>query len=115
MGIYDQPAVIDYILAATNSTKLHYVGFSQGTTSLMVMLSERPEYNDKIHFVSLMAPVGGVYYADSIYKLFTVAIPFFKVILSKWKSHKFFFDGFEKAHFNFSHSRSANFCQEMYS
>lgn len=80
MGVYDQPAVIDYILGSTNASKLFYIGFSQGTTSLLVMLSERPEYNDKIHAVSLMAPVGYIYYADSIYKLFTAVIPMLRVI-----------------------------------
>lgn len=81
MGVYDQPAVIDYVLAKTNSSKLHYCGYSQGTTSLLVLLSERPEYNDKIHAASLMAPVGWIYYADSIYKLFTVALPLLRVTI----------------------------------
>lgn len=80
MGKFDLPAVITYILANTNSSKLYYVGYSQGTTSLMVMLSEFPEYNNKIYAASLMAPVGGIYYADSIFKLFTLAIPILKVI-----------------------------------
>lgn len=57
MGIFDHPAVIDYILQQTNNSKLYYLGYSQGTTSLMVLLSERPEYNSKIHVASLMAPV----------------------------------------------------------
>lgn len=85
MGVYDQPAIIDYILAKTNTSKLYYIGYSQGTTSLLVMLSERPEYNDKIYAASLMAPVGYIYGADSIYKLFTVAIPILRVISSKQK------------------------------
>lgn len=54
MGIFDHPAVIDYVLKVTNNAKLYYIGHSQGTTSLMVLLSERPEYNDKIHAASLM-------------------------------------------------------------
>lgn len=29
MGLYDQPAVIDYILEKTMNTKLYYVGYSQ--------------------------------------------------------------------------------------
>lgn len=58
MGIYDNPAVIDYILKRTGFRKLHYIGYSQGATSLLVLLSEKPEYNDKIIMASLMAPVG---------------------------------------------------------
>lgn len=81
--MFDQPAVIDYILAKTNASKLYYVGFSQGTTSLLVMLSQRPEYNNKIYAASLMAPVGYIYYADSIYKLFTSVIPMLKVTIRK--------------------------------
>lgn len=54
MGIYDHPAVIDYILNETNQTKVFYVGHSQGTTSLMVLLSEKPEYNEKIHAATLL-------------------------------------------------------------
>lgn len=56
MGIYDNSAVIDYILRGTGNEKLYYVGHSQGTTTLMVLLSERPEYNEKIYAASLMAP-----------------------------------------------------------
>lgn len=81
MGIYDQPAVIDFVLATTNSSKLYYIGYSQGTTSLMVLLSEKPEYNEKIYAASLMAPVAGIYYADSIFKLFTAALPILRVII----------------------------------
>ncbi|XP_037051234.1 lipase 3-like [Bradysia coprophila] len=56
MGIYDHPAVIDYILYKTGHSKLYYLGHSQGTTNLLVLLSERPEYNQKIYAASLMAP-----------------------------------------------------------
>lgn len=82
MGVYDQPAIVDYILAKTNASKLYYIGYSQGTTSLLVMLSERPEYNDKIYAASLLAPVGYIHDADSIYKLITsFALPLLRVII----------------------------------
>lgn len=48
--------MIDYVLNQTNASKAFYVGHSQGTTSLLVMLSTRPEYNDKIIQAHLMAP-----------------------------------------------------------
>lgn len=57
IGMYDVPAFIDYVLDATNYTKLNYIGFSQGTTSFFVMTSMRPEYNDKILEANLLAPV----------------------------------------------------------
>lgn len=80
MGTYDQPAVIDYILEKTSQPKLYYIGYSQGTTSLLVLLSEKPEYNDKIYVASLMAPVGYMKNVDYIYKILSTIAPLFKVI-----------------------------------
>lgn len=57
IGYYDLPASIDYILEQTNHKKLHYIGYSQGTTSFLVMSSTRPEYNSKIIAANLLAPV----------------------------------------------------------
>lgn len=44
----------------TNQKKLTYIGFSQGTTSYLVLASMRPEYNDKFLDVHLLAPVSGL-------------------------------------------------------
>lgn len=58
IGIYDLPAMIDYVLTRNDDyKKLFYVGHSQGTTSFFVMGSIRPEYNDKIQLANLLAPV----------------------------------------------------------
>ena len=57
IGYYDLPALIDYILEITHQSSLHYIGYSQGTTSFYVMCSERPEYNDKIKSQVSMAPI----------------------------------------------------------
>ncbi|KAM3955559.1 lipase 3-like [Aphomia sociella] len=56
IGNLDLPAYIDYILELTGQSKLHYVGYSQGTTVFLVLTSLRPEYNDKIHSFHAMAP-----------------------------------------------------------
>lgn len=56
MGVYDLPAMIDYILMKTNQTKLAYVGHSQGATIAFVMLSELPQYNKKISIFHAMTP-----------------------------------------------------------
>lgn len=56
IGIYDLPASIDHILNETNHKKLQYIGFSQGTTSFLVLTSTHPEYNDKIIEANLLAP-----------------------------------------------------------
>ncbi|XP_055389231.1 lipase 3-like [Condylostylus longicornis] len=57
MGIYDLPAMIDFILKVTRFKSLHYVGHSQGTTTFFVMASTRPKYNSKITSMHALAPV----------------------------------------------------------
>lgn len=57
IGFYDLPASIDHVLAVTGQDKLLYVGHSQGTTALFVLLSEKPEYNEKIVKGVLYAPI----------------------------------------------------------
>ncbi|XP_055325866.1 lipase 3-like [Sitodiplosis mosellana] len=79
MGIYDHPAVIDYILKETGNEKLYFVGHSQGTTSIMVLLSEKPEYNAKIYAASLMAPVGYMNNSDWMLRSLTLARPFLEL------------------------------------
>ncbi|XP_023246197.1 lipase 3-like [Copidosoma floridanum] len=64
IGIYDLPAMIDYVLNTTNNKDLSYIGHSQGSTSFLVMLSERPEYNDKIRVMFSLAPVA---YCSNMY------------------------------------------------
>lgn len=57
IGLFDLPASIDYILDKTKRSHLHYVGHSQGTTTYLVFLSLRPEYNFKIKSGHLLAPI----------------------------------------------------------
>ncbi|KAL0110610.1 hypothetical protein PUN28_013890 [Cardiocondyla obscurior] len=56
LGIYDLPAMIDYILNTTGYEKIYYVGHSEGTTQFWVMASEKPEYNSKIILMIGLAP-----------------------------------------------------------
>ncbi|KAG5667103.1 hypothetical protein PVAND_015102 [Polypedilum vanderplanki] len=56
IGHLDVPAFIDFVLNATGAEKVFYIGHSQGCTSLMVLLSTRPNYNQKIIEAHLMAP-----------------------------------------------------------
>jgi len=60
LGIYDLSASIDYVLRVTGAKKLHYVGHSMGTTGMFVLLSEKPEYNDRIADFSALAPVTAI-------------------------------------------------------
>lgn len=57
IGVHDLPAMINFILTKTNEPSLHYIGHSQGTTVLFVLLSELPEYNAKLKSVHIMVPV----------------------------------------------------------
>lgn len=57
LGIYDIPAIIDYILDRTNWDKLHYIGHSQGTTQFWVAMSQKPNYNAKVKLMIGLAPV----------------------------------------------------------
>uniref|UniRef100_A0A6P4F3W5 Lipase n=1 Tax=Drosophila rhopaloa TaxID=1041015 RepID=A0A6P4F3W5_DRORH len=56
IGMEDLSAQIDYIVSTTNQSALHFVGHSQGCTTLMVLLSMKPEYNWKVKTANLMAP-----------------------------------------------------------
>ncbi|KAJ8952377.1 hypothetical protein NQ318_014468 [Aromia moschata] len=56
-GVYDNPAIIDYILNATENEKVSYIGHSEGTTQFFIMGSMRPEYNDKINVMAALAPI----------------------------------------------------------
>lgn len=58
IGHYDVPAMIDLVLNKTGSPKTFYVGHSQGTTSFLVFMSTRPQYNEKIIQSHLFAPAG---------------------------------------------------------
>lgn len=56
IGKIDVPTTIDYILKITKHSSLFYVGYSQGTTVIMIALTSLPEYNSKIKTVILLAP-----------------------------------------------------------
>lgn len=55
--MYDIPAAIDYVLTKTNTSQLHYIGYSMGTTLFFIFASERPEYQHKIRSQISLAPV----------------------------------------------------------
>ncbi|XP_015114439.1 lipase 3 [Diachasma alloeum] len=56
MGIYDLPAMIDYVVSNTNK-KAIYIGHSMGTTGSYVMAAERPDMQDKLKLIISFAPV----------------------------------------------------------
>lgn len=65
MGKYDLTAAVDFIHSATHRKKMHYVGFSEGTTTFLVMASTRPEYNKYFYNAVLVAPVADMSHMKS--------------------------------------------------
>lgn len=57
MGTKDTPAVIDYILKKTGSSKVSYIGHSEGTTQVMAGAALKPNfYKNKINLAIFLAP-----------------------------------------------------------
>ncbi|XP_069358092.1 lipase 3-like [Maniola hyperantus] len=78
IGLYDLPAMIDYVLSTTANEKLYYIGHSQGTTAFFAMLALKPEYNFKVNMMFALAPIAWISNAKSpIFKLFTPAYEIF--------------------------------------
>jgi len=85
IGIYDFPAVVDFILNKTGRAKLDIVGYSLGATIALVGLSEKPSYNSKIDKLVLMAPttrmmsygfpVSALYRGSLLFKVTIKTIP----------------------------------------
>jgi lysosomal acid lipase/cholesteryl ester hydrolase len=66
--MYDLPAMVDYVLRVTGNLDLHFVGHSMGATIAIVMLSELPQYNDKLKITILLAPVVKLEHTTSIFR-----------------------------------------------
>lgn len=56
IGLYDVSAMLNFMLDHTKESKTFYVGHSQGTCSLLALLSSLPHYNEKIIQAHLMTP-----------------------------------------------------------
>ncbi len=56
MGTIDLPLWIDYVLNVTRYPDLYYAGFSMGCTYFFVMMSEKPEYNEKVRKMFALGP-----------------------------------------------------------
>ncbi|XP_069680361.1 lipase 3-like [Periplaneta americana] len=72
MGVFDLPAVLDYVLAATRQPRLYYIGHSMGTTMFYILLSERPQYNDKVRAMISLSPVAFLSHITTPLREFTV-------------------------------------------
>ena len=64
----DYPASIDYILNVTQQKDLYYIGYSMGTSHYFMLLSEKPQYNEKIKAGIMIGPA--IYLDNPIFKHF---------------------------------------------
>ncbi|KAI5738221.1 hypothetical protein M8J77_004316 [Diaphorina citri] len=90
-GLYDVPAMIDYILSVTRRPTLSYIGHSMGTTMFYVMASMRPEYNRKINLQISLAPVAYVSRMKSyplVFKHFADNIKYITKVLRKNRKYE---------------------------
>ncbi|XP_063977173.1 lipase 3-like isoform X1 [Diachasmimorpha longicaudata] len=56
-ALRDLPAMFDYIIATTGQPQLSYIGHSLGSTLILILLADKPEYNSKLTVVIHFAPV----------------------------------------------------------
>eukprot|EP00184_Porphyridium_aerugineum_P002654 CAMPEP_0184693386 /NCGR_PEP_ID=MMETSP0313-20130426/1624_1 /TAXON_ID=2792 /ORGANISM="Porphyridium aerugineum, Strain SAG 1380-2" /LENGTH=485 /DNA_ID=CAMNT_0027151455 /DNA_START=64 /DNA_END=1521 /DNA_ORIENTATION=+ len=56
MARFDLPAIISYIIQATNTTKVHYIGFSQGSAIGFAAFSTNVELSSQIAIFIALAP-----------------------------------------------------------
>lgn len=89
IGIYDLPSNIDYILAQTNHTKLHYVGYSQGCNTFFAMASVLPEYNNKIILNTAIAPSSQIRLSPVIRRVSEVLYKLLKSVVDNFGVHYF--------------------------
>ncbi len=75
IGLYDVSTTIDFMLEKTQAKSLKYIGFSQGTLAAFILLSMKPEYNDKIDQLHLISP--GIYMERRSSKLVDSQIGFY--------------------------------------
>lgn len=108
IGSFDMPAMIDFILDKTQHKQLTCVGHSQGGSVIAVLLSERPEYNEKLSSVHLIAGAIFLKYYNQALEPFLKNLNEIKVrsyfILTRWTDSQFqmlengFFGSIEEQH-----------------
>ncbi|XP_015782068.1 lipase 1 isoform X2 [Tetranychus urticae] len=56
MATIDLPTIIDYVLDETKKETVGYIGVSRGGTTMFALLSDKPEYADKVKPFIALAP-----------------------------------------------------------
>ncbi|XP_042314396.1 lipase member M-like [Sceloporus undulatus] len=65
MGIYDLPAIVNFILQKTGQEKIYYAGHAQGSTIAFIGFSMVPELAEKIKIFFALGPAYTLHYAVS--------------------------------------------------
>ncbi|XP_077553276.1 lysosomal acid lipase/cholesteryl ester hydrolase-like [Haemaphysalis longicornis] len=60
IGSYDLAAAVDHIINVTGFSRIGLLSYSLGFTSSLVLLSMRPEYNDKVNILVGYGAVGNI-------------------------------------------------------
>ncbi|KAF6202092.1 hypothetical protein GE061_004489 [Apolygus lucorum] len=108
IGLFDLAATIDHILESTKSDSLLYVGHSMATAALMVLCSQRPEYNRKIRGAVLLAPVA--------YSMGQSKLPFITLVVNQasffanimYKAHTYEFLPFDETRIKLTYTLCAS-------
>ncbi|KAG6457964.1 lipase 3-like [Manduca sexta] len=70
IGLYDLSAVIDYVVGVSSkNTEIHFIGHALGATSLLVLLSVAPKYNDILKSATFLAPLVYMYHVEGPLKI----------------------------------------------
>lgn len=81
IGLFDVSAMLDFVLDYTKEEKSFYIGHSQGTCSLLALLSSLPNYNNKIIQAYLITP--SVFMRHSSSRLLTIPAKRYEMIMVK--------------------------------
>ncbi|XP_058462269.1 lipase 1-like [Malaya genurostris] len=82
IGIYDLATTVDVALNISARQQIHVIGFSEGSTAALVLLSERPEYNGRVASLNLMAPAA--YMARSKFKAIAQTAEIVRIFAPKY-------------------------------
>ncbi|KAL0130338.1 hypothetical protein PUN28_002165 [Cardiocondyla obscurior] len=81
VGTKDLPAMFNYILNCTKQKNLYFIGHSMGATSILALLSSKPEYNIKIKIAIFLAPCAFWVKVTPTFNNTMSFLPFLKEIL----------------------------------
>ncbi|XP_077484872.1 lipase member K-like [Amblyomma americanum] len=90
IGRKDVAATVDLVLSVTGCPKLTILAFSQGVVASLVLLSTRPEYNDKVNLLVAYGPVGNITYMESPLALLAPLVPVLAPIVEPFTDAGFF-------------------------